>query len=182
MIASERERERWRTRNLLLKLTLLAVGIPLGALFVIWIYLAIWGDEFVRADWRTVVLCLWLGTLAVLSWTALKSATGRKPFRRSWKYEDVDQEELRKALLRQTAGKWETRRTNQILIELMITVAVVPALACAVIYAYFYFLHYRLVWADWKIVVLCLWLGTILCLFRVGIRASRSKMIYADGE
>lgn len=166
------------SRNLLARFTFVAILIPVCTAFFLWLYFSFTNQELTRADGKTLVFCVWLGTLFVLGITAFQAVWGRRRFRRDWHNEDDKGAGGRAQTLRDTAQKWETRSTKRLLSRLLSVFIIVPALAYGLTLAYFFLIGRHLSPAEWKTITICIWLGAVLCLCRVGRREGRAKLVY----
>jgi hypothetical protein len=172
--------ERKQTRSLLGKNCLIAVCLPIASCLLVWLYFSWSGRTLERVDMKRMVLVLWLGTLVVLVWKGLEGVGIYRRISRLWQRIIPADRRDTYILKRPQTGKWEQKKTGRIIHELLATVVLLPLLSCGLVWFYFFVIRTTLSWADWKTAALCIWLGTLLCLIRIGYKASRDRLLYSQ--
>jgi hypothetical protein len=172
--------ERKQTRNLLGKNCLIAVCLPIASCILVWLYFTWSGRELERVDMKRMVLVLWLGTLVVLVWKGLEGVGISGRIRRRWQRKVPPDKRDTYVLKRPQSAKWEQKKTGRIIHELMAMVVLLPLLSYSLVWFCFFLWGSALSGADWKTAALCIWLGTLLCLIRVGYKASKDRLLYSQ--
>ena len=182
MDQQQSEDENRQTHKLLKELCLIAVLIPAAVAALIWIYLSIKNQQLLHKQWKTIVMIIWLATLASLSWASLASLSGARPFRRAWKLKAraLEEDGLRSQV--HMTQKWERKKTNRLLFELVGMGTIVPFLSTAVTWAYFFFEGKYLTRANWKLIAFAVWIGTLLALIRTGKKALSDKLVFDNKD
>ncbi len=173
--------ENRKTKNIVFRLCAITVGMPLVAALLIILYVHLNEFEWQRRDWKLVVLCLWCGTLAVLVRESLRAARGERRFKRSWQATQFQKKsEPASVGGGRIVGRWESRKSRRIIRELCYTVLLLPLGSSVLIWLYSIVMQEHLTRKDWKLSILIVWLGTLLALARVSLKARRDKMLYSS--
>ncbi len=170
--------ERKQTNRLLYGFFYVAIAVPLLSFAIAWLYLNWSGHEIVKADVRKMVLIIWLGTMLALLRKGVDSLQRRRRFGRWRLFSSGRKQASSKASHREMAGKWEHQKTNRILRELFAVLLIIPVLSCMFVAAYFFAQGHVLLYSEWKTTAMVVWIGTMLCLFRIGRKASRDRLVF----
>lgn len=171
--------ERKQTRSLLGRNFLIAICLPLAACLLVWLYFRLTGRTMERADIKRMVLVLWLGTMIVLCWKGLQGVGVYRHILRLFRKKAEPEGGITYVIKRRQSEKWEQKKTSRIVHEMLATLFLVPLISYFLVWAFFFIVQTGLVRGDWKIAAICIWAGTLLCLIRVGFKASRDKLVYS---
>lgn len=166
---NELDRERQKTRDLLFTFNLVGILVPCAAGLLIAGYFFLAGQQLGHKEWKLIVFCLWLGTLAVLLYVALRH------YRPEALHEAHETAEV-ETTPASSAAPYERRVTGKLIHEIFVGAVVAPLLSGAAVYCYFTSVRtVPLDNEDWRRVAFCIWLFTVLYLVVKGCVVSRAQ-------
>jgi hypothetical protein len=173
-MSTQAQLEREQTKILFYKINAIALGVPIFALAIIYSYSLFFDVILEKRDWRTIFFVIWLGTILVL---VREGFSKFLVFRRNTS---------RRRTAGQTRGQtrgsridaWEGRNTVRLGKDLFLAAFILPFFSIAIVYSYCFIFDVAMERRHWKLVVLCVWIGVLLSLGRLGLRAGKRKISY----
>lgn len=146
----------------LLHFNLAGFGVPLAALLLVVSYLAYTGTELARADVKHLVGTLWLGGIVALSAMFVRAIWNR-PTRRG---------DSAAAISSRPAEAFQRESSYPSLTEFFAPILIIPTLVLLAVEAWNLYYGNQFRQADWKMIVLITWVGTLLVVFAKILRTA----------
>lgn len=167
MQETPQEIERKETFGLLLRLNVVAYCLPLAALLGILAYVYFFEIELGRKDWSRIVFILWIGAMFGIGWAVFRSLRGSQRVQTGSGLVRVQ---------RKTVADWEAASTGRIVRDFLGYLVIVPSLAMALIWGANRLYPIVLLEADWKVIIMTVWLCSLASLILPVRRALKAKM------